>query len=148
MSTSQDPRRTRLVPRTFQRRLVWRFVGLATLAMTLQFLLLGFFLFRAVSGLEGDGGELYRELPATMLTVFGLTAVVLVPLLFAFSVYMTFRVAGPVYRLERYLEAVVAGETREPCRIRGGDELQELCNLVNRATEPVRAAGSPLRRVG
>ena len=148
MSTSPQPRRKRIVPRSFQRRLVWRFVGVAGLALALQFLLLGFFLFRAVSGLEGEGGELYRELPGVMLTVFGLSGMILLPVLFAFCVYMTFRVAGPVYRIERYLEAVVAGETQEPCRIRSGDELQELCSLINRATEPARAADKPLRRAG
>jgi hypothetical protein len=39
-----------------------------------------------------------------------------------------------------YLKQVIARETSEPCRIRKGDELQDLCDLINAATEPVRNA--------
>ncbi|MCI0548990.1 MAG: hypothetical protein L0027_17130 [Candidatus Rokubacteria bacterium] len=140
-------RKQKLIRGTFQIRLVTRFVGLAALALLLQFLLLGGLLFRTVSGLEGDGGELYGELPGMLLLVFGLSVGVLLPILFGFGVVLTFRIAGPLHRIERFLAEVAEGAAHEPCSIRSGDELQELCRLVNAATEPARAAGA-VRKAG
>ena len=45
-----------------------------------------------------------------------------------------------------FLSDVAAGTTREPCSIRSGDELQDLCRLVNAATEQARAGA--LRKAG
>lgn len=135
-------RKHKLVRGSFQVRLVSKFVGLAALALLLQFLVLGALLFRSVAGLEGEGGELHGELPGILLLVFGLSLGVLLPILFGFGVVLTFRIAGPLHRIERFLGAVADGTADEPCSIRGGDELQELCRLVNAATESARGARS------
>jgi HAMP domain-containing protein len=139
MSPAQ--RKQKLIHGSFQVRLVSRFVGLSALALLLQFLLLGFFLFRSVSGMEGEGGELYGELPGILLAVFGISIAIVLPILFGFGVALTFRIAGPLHRIERFLAEVAEGEADRPCQIRGEDELQELCRLANLATERVRSAG-------
>jgi hypothetical protein len=54
------------------------------------------------------------------------------------GVLSTFRIAGPIYRFEQYLRQVVKGEAEGPCRIRDGDELWDLCDLINQATAPLR----------
>jgi hypothetical protein len=46
------------------------------------------------------------------------------------GVLATFRLTGPIDRIERHLEAVARGEDPAPCRIRKGDEFQELCDRV------------------
>lgn len=46
---------------------------------------------------------------------------------------------GPLYRIRGFLEAVVAGRHPEPCKLRQGDDLQDVCALLNQATEPLRA---------
>ena len=68
-----------------------------------------------------------------------ITMTVLVPLTVALGVLVTFRVAGPIYRVETYLKQVIDGEDPGPCRIRKADELQELAALISEATEPIRA---------
>jgi hypothetical protein len=77
---------------------------------------------------------------------------VLLPSVLAIGVLLTFRVAGPIYRFERYLEDVAAGRDTGPCRIREGDQLQELCDRINAALEarPLRAqdAADPSRAEG
>ena len=133
------PRKQKLVRGSFQVRLVTRFVGLAALALLLQFLVLAGLLFQTVPGMEGDGGELYGELPGLLVLVFGLSLGVLLPILFGFGVVLTFRIAGPLHRIERFLSDVADGTAHEPCSIRSGDELQDLCRLVNAATEQARA---------
>lgn len=54
------------------------------------------------------------------------------------GVASTHKIVGPLYRFRVYLTALARGESPEPCRIRKDDELQDLCELLNRATEPLR----------
>ena len=84
------------------------------------------------------GGPTGRvPLPLEILLVsFGM----LLPLTIAVGILVTFRIAGPVYRFEKYLKQVIDGEEVGPCRIRDGDEFQELCELINQATAPLREA--------
>jgi hypothetical protein len=131
-------RRRKLILPGLQLRLVGSFVGLAALGMLLQFLLLGQRLTAATAALEGPGGELGQELPGMLLDVLVYTCGVLVPLIFGFGIFLTFRVAGPIYRFEQYLDGVARGEQLGPCKLREGDHLQALCDAINRATEPLR----------
>ena len=137
---SQRPkRRSRIVRGSFQLRLAGSFVLLAGTALVLQFLLLTFRLVSELTKLEGPGGELAKEIPFVLLQVFAFSALFLVPIVFATAILLTFRVAGPVHRIKTYLRDLAEGVATEPCRIREEDQLHELCDLLNRATESVRA---------
>lgn len=67
----------------------------------------------------------------------------LVPLTLVVGILVTFRVTGPIYRLERYFEAIARGEDPGTCRVRSGDECQELCALINEAMEVLRPSEDP-----
>ena len=91
--------------------------------------------------------DLADEVPALMIRVLAFTLAVIVPLLVAVGILLTFRTAGPLYRLETHLEAVIAGRETGPCRLRDGDELQQLRALVNEALDVARqSASSDLRK--
>ena len=99
--------------------------------------------------MEGAGGQLAAEVPRVMLEVLTFSLVILLPVIFAFGILLTFRIAGPVYRFEQYLGSVARGEQLGPCKIRDGDELQNLCDAINAATEPLRMRHEqPLTPVG
>lgn len=69
-----------------------------------------------------------------MLVTLGL----LVPVMTLVGILITHRIAGPAYRMRMHLEAIeTTGEIPGPCKIRKGDELQELCSLLNQAIEVV-----------
>jgi len=136
--SQRSKRRSRIVHGSFQLRLVGMFVLLAATALILQFLLLTVRIVGEVADLDGPGGELTKELPLVLLQVFAFSALILMPLVFAFATLLTFRVAGPVHRFKVYLRDLAEGRETEPCRIREEDQLHELCELINRATEPVR----------
>jgi len=136
MST-KHPRRQKLIRRSFQLRLIGSFVGLAAMALLLQFLVLGWRLSVLSPELESPG-QLAEEIPGLMLSVLAFSFGILIPILFGFGVILTHRIAGPLHRFELYLDQVVRGETTKPCTIRSGDQLQSLCNAINAATEPVR----------
>jgi len=138
MQSKQYRRRQKLIKPGIQLRLVFSFVGLSVMGLTLQFLLLGSRLTNAAAGLDGGGGDLAAEVPRMLLEVFGLSFAIIVPVTFVFGILLTFRLAGPIYRFEQYLRSVAKGEQIGPCKIRKGDELQSLCDAINDATEPIR----------
>ncbi len=133
-------RKNKLVQPRLQLRLIGFFVGVAALGLLLQFLLLGARLSAALGRLDDGGAELADEVPAMMLEVLAFSALIVLPIVFAFGVLLTFRIAGPAYRIERHLRAVARGEESGPCRIRKTDELQSLCEAVNEATTALRGA--------
>ena len=69
---------------------------------------------------------------------FLVTLAILVPLTMAVGIAATHRVVGPLYRFRVYLTELAGGQRPGPCKIREKDELQDLCVLLNRATEPLR----------
>jgi methyl-accepting chemotaxis protein len=138
-SMTQLARTKKLIQPRLQLRLIGFFMGVAAIGMLLQFLLLGARMAAALGRLDDGGAELADEVPAMMLEVLAFSAAIVLPIVFALGLLLTFRIAGPAYRLETYLRSVARGEDVGPCRIREKDELQSLCDAVNEATEAVRA---------
>jgi len=122
-----------------QLRLVGAFLGMASLGLLLQFLLLGGRLTSILAKLPRYGGDIAQDVPSMLLSVLLVSAIVVLPLIFALGVVMTHKIAGPVYRFEEYLGQIARGEKVGPCRIRKGDELQELCNRLNSAIARLRS---------
>lgn len=129
-------RRTKLIHPKLQLTLIGTFGGIALLAMLMQFLLLGYFLTKSVSQLD-NGGQLAAQVPGALMTVLGISLLVLTPVFLVIGIMLTFRFAGPVYRFEQFLMALSRGEAKAPCKIREGDHLQSLCDAINVATEPL-----------
>lgn len=131
-------RRVKLIKPQLQLKLVGVFVGLSALGFLLQSLHVGLRLSELASHVPEGGSYLMAMLPALPLEILLVSFGMLLPLTIAVGIMVTFRIAGPVYRFEQYLKAVVRGEEFGPCRIRKGDEFQELCELINEATASVR----------
>jgi HAMP domain-containing protein len=138
-------RRNRLPKPRLQLRLVLGFAGVSTLALSVQVLLLAQRLVNLAQDLPLGGAELRETLPILLFDVAGFSLLVLLPAVLGIGVLMTFKLAGPIYRFERYFDDVAAGRDTGPCKIRSGDELQELCQKINaamaaRAAAPQQAA--------
>lgn len=136
------PRRKKLVQPGFQLRLIGRFAGLAALAMLLQFGLLAYYVMRSTDSLGEGGGELAARLPAMLLTVLALSAVIVAPIIFFVGLHLTHRIAGPIQRIEAFLDDVNAGTQAEPFALRDGDEMQQLLDGLNEATAAKRKQNS------
>jgi len=132
-------RRLRLILPRLQLRLILTFVGISALSMVLQYLVFLSVLSEAAATLPHDNALMLDRVSNALGLVLLLSFGLLLPATFVVGVLATHRIAGPLYRFERYLTQVIAGETKGDCRLRQGDELVELCDLINRATAPVRA---------
>lgn len=132
-------RRIRFVRPRLQLRLMGAFFGLALLALALQYLVFQYTLAELALALPHDGTVLLAQTNSRLGWNFFWAVTFLAPAMFAVGLMMTHRIAGPIYRFEQFLKDVVAGRARQECRIRDGDEFQDLCDLINRATERARA---------
>ena len=128
-------RRIKLAKPRLQTVLIAKFLSVAIMGLLLQHLLLGTLLFDAVREIPGAGAEVYGQLLEIMGTVLVLSLVVVVPLLFGVGTLFTFKIVGPIRNFESYFGRIARGEEVGPCALREGDELQDLCRLINEAME-------------
>lgn len=143
MQQSQPKKKVRrsrvLVDKPLQLKLTAWFAAMTMAAILMQYI----FLVNAFAGMgygpeaSGPGPGLGELFDAATRAAF-LSALVVVPLTITIGAVATFRIAGPVYGMKRFLTAVVRGEKPEDYVLRKGDELGDLCHLVNEATRPVR----------
>ena len=135
MTERKYKRRIKLIKPRLQVRLIGAFTAVAVIALLLQYLLVAQHLTWTAARLPMGGEYLMDEIPRILMQVLGISFAVLFPLAFAIGVIATFRVAGPVYRFEKYMGELAEGGDPGICRLRSGDELQELCDLINEARE-------------
>src|SRR6266704_2886022 len=73
------------------------------------------------------------------LLVFGLAFVA------PFSIYVTHRLAGPLFRLEQTARELIRGNLALRIRLRKGDELHELAGLLNEVLDTLEQAFRGIR---
>ncbi|MEZ6016379.1 MAG: hypothetical protein R3F49_14775 [Planctomycetota bacterium] len=133
-------RKKKLIKPLFQLRLTGIFVGLSALSLLLQFVLFTNILHETAVGLPNDGPIVLEEINRITFKVLVASFGVFLPLTLSIGVLCTFRIAGPVYRFEQFLSAVIRGERPRDFRLRKGDQLTELAALINEATRPLRTS--------
>ena len=131
-------RRKKLVNPGLQLRMSGVFVGLTALMLGLQFVLMTAELHQVANLLPSDGVALLDESNGIVLKLVLVSAAVFLPLTLLVGILSTFRIAGPLYRFQRFLEAVRDGESPEDFHLRDKDELHDLAALLNDATRPLR----------
>jgi hypothetical protein len=131
-------RSRKLVKRGIQLRLAWVFAGLSVVCLLTQWLLFTSVLANAAHRMPVGGDYLLDLIPSLLFRSLLFSVLVALPVTLLAGIQATFRISGPIYRFEEYLRGVVRGTQLGPCRIRQGDALPELCELINQATEPLR----------
>jgi len=131
-------RRIKLIKPSLQLKLTFVFVGLSAMALLLQFVLLANSLSQLALLLPNDGMLLVDKMAPMLFGALATSFVVFLPIVFAVGVLTTFRIAGPLYRFEMFMNQVIRGEKPGDCRIRKGDQLQDFCVVLNEVTRPLR----------
>lgn len=138
-TVTRHRRTIKLIRPGLQLRLILVFLATSTLALLFQLLLFMSELTQVALDLPHDGLVLVDGVNRMVWTVLAISLGVFLPVTFVIGVLTTHRFAGPVYRFEVFLKQVARGERPPPCKLRKGDELNELCALINEATAPLRA---------
>lgn len=126
-------RKKRLIDRRLQLRFVATFAATAGLAVLVQTIVMGYVLASIIEAAPNDKLMLMSAAPKMLATGVVASFALMLPATVLLGIHMTFPIAGPLYRFRQYLGSVSAGERPGPCRIRQGDELQDLCDLINSA---------------
>ena len=141
---SKYKRRIKLIKPRLQIQLTLVFLGLSVLGLLMQFLLFQAATTRIASVLPSDGNLVMSEINGTLLSLLGITLLAIMPVTYLIGVLTTFRIAGPAYRMEQYFKDLQQNGYTGPCRIRKGDQLQELVAAMNKAVETL-AHSEPVR---
>lgn len=67
-----------------------------------------------------------------------LRLLLMTPLVVIFSIFLSHKVAGPLYRIEKFLKGVANGDLSAKLRLRKGDELQDLAEAINDMTDDLK----------
>ena len=132
-------RKRKLINSGLQLKLITTFLLVACVASLFQVLLLNRSLLNMARSMDSNGQAVLAQLPQLLFNNLLLTMVVLVPVMVVVGMLVTHRVAGPIYRFQKHFEAIANGEQVRPCKIRQGDELQELCSKINAAVDRLQA---------
>ncbi len=135
MKPKTELRRSRLPNKNLQLRLTGLFVGMSAVGLATQHCLSMLALRSAVRSVPNVPEEFVTSLTSSLAGYAALTALVLFPLTIAVGVFATFRIAGPVYRIEQHLLSLSRGEDPGTCRVREGDEFQNVVDALNAAME-------------
>ncbi len=132
---SKYKRRIKLIKPRLQIQFTLVFLGLSVLGLLMQFLLFQAATTRIAAVLPADGNQVMGEINGTLLSLLGITLLAIMPVTYLVGVLTTFRIAGPVYRMEQYFSELQEHGYTGPCRIRKSDQLQELVAAMNKAVE-------------
>lgn len=135
-----DLRKKRLIEPKIQLRFFVLFLSTVVLAALVQAIVLGYVLVGIAGQMPSGGETVAASIPGALALGMGLTVLVLAPVTLALGVMTTFPIVGPLYRMRTHLARIVAGERPGRCSIRQGDELQDFCELLNQALEPVQSS--------
>ena len=67
-----------------------------------------------------------------------LRLILVTPLVALISIFLSHRVAGPIYRMEKFLKGVAKGDLSTKLHLRKGDELQDLADAINEMTDDLK----------
>lgn len=136
----QHKRRIKLIKPRLQIQLTLIFMSLSALGILMQFILFQSTLSKLAVGLPNDGSRLMEEMNGSLLGMLGVTLLAILPLTYLVGILTTFRIAGPVYRMEIFLREVAEKGYVYPCKLRKGDRLQDLADQMNTTLETLSQA--------
>jgi len=132
-------RKKKLIKPALQLKLAGIFMASALAVISIQ----AFTLHKTTMALSGylpNDQALFKKLwPDYFLQNTVLAGLLILVAMFGVGIAVTFRIAGPIYRFENYLRDLRDGKATAPCSLRSGDDLKGICDLLNEATEPIRA---------
>ncbi|MFP4012664.1 MAG: hypothetical protein ACLFVQ_01135 [Chitinispirillaceae bacterium] len=77
--------------------------------------------------------DLRRELMVNLLWVFGTGLLLVVIQMVLLTIFFSHKLAGPIFRFEKVCHNMIAGNYTDHIKLRKGDQLQNLANLINEA---------------
>lgn len=123
-----------------------KYVGLILALVFLTALACSYFVYYTVMLVLGDKlanvypqGRLVSIVNMVNLRIL-LSMVFLIPLVFILGILASHKIAGPIYRIEKYLGSMTSGVLSEKLTLRKKDELVSLANGINLLADSVKTS--------
>jgi nitrate/nitrite-specific signal transduction histidine kinase len=79
-----------------------------------------------------SSGAGYRQiLTSSLLWVFGIGITLVIIQITLLTIFFSHKLAGPIYRFEKFCHSIIEGDYTSVIKLRKGDEMQNLANLLN-----------------
>lgn len=131
-------RKSKLALPGFQYQMIARLIGISAIGITLEFMLVFGQLQSALNRAQAGEQELAEALGQGLMTALLLSLGLVLPFVAILGVELSFRIAGPIYAVNRYLRGVASGEQSKPFKLRDGDQFQFLRESVNDAVSSLK----------
>lgn len=135
-------RKQYIVARKFQ----LRYVGLILIIVFLTALMCSYVIYYTMMMTMGEKianvypqGRLMAIVNAVNFRIL-LTILLMLPLIIVIGVFASHKIAGPIFRIERFLNSMADGSYNEQLTLRRNDELVTLANGINRVVDSIKAS--------
>lgn len=78
-----------------------------------------------------------EEMRRSIVSKFLISAAMAIPLAAAVGILFSFKFSGPIHRFKLFFRDLVDGCWDRPCKLRKGDDLQDICDDINHAMNAV-----------
>lgn len=122
-----------------------RYVGIILLLMSVTAIVCSYVIYYTVMVLMGEKlSNVYPQgrLIAIINTVnmrIVLSLLIITPIVTAIGIYLSHKIAGPIYRIEKFLGDMAAGNLASRIVLRKGDELMSVAEKINTLNESLKA---------
>lgn len=132
---AQNQRRKKFIGTSLQKKLLILIFASAVIPTGFVAAFLYYLIFNTLARQIGVPGTVLFDLTPVLQKV-NMIILLSVPLIllaiWVIALEVSNRIAGPVYRLEKELDAVLSGQTRGPINLRKDDELKPLTGKINK----------------
>ncbi len=135
-------RKQYLVAKKFQ----LKYVGLILLLVSLTAIMCSYVIYCTMMLTMGDKlanvypqGRLMAIVNMVNLRILLTMLLVVAPLVVIIGIYASHKIAGPIYRIEKFLGSMADGDLSLPLTLRRNDELLSLASGINRVIDSVKA---------
>lgn len=131
-------RRKKLVDRALQGRIIASFLLVSVFSILMQMTVVLGILNQVAVEVPGSGPTVAHQVEDTTLGMGLVSFLLTLPLTLLVALHLSFRVAGPLRRIQGFLVRVRAGQMPPDLRLRKHDALQDMAKLINDVTRPLR----------
>ena len=122
-----------------------KYVGMIILLVTLTAIMCSYVIYYTMMLTMGDKlanvypqGRLISIVNTVNLRIL-LSMLLVVPVVIVVGIYASHKIAGPIYRIEKFLASMADGDLSKPLTLRKHDELMSLAGGVNKVIDSVKA---------
>jgi hypothetical protein len=135
----KNQRKQKLIRNDVQLKVVFITLFVASLVLLINFQLSFAALWSLQSEITANTSVtlMLETIRRSLVSKFLVTVAVAIPLAAAVGILYSFKFSGPIHRFKLHFQNLWTGRWDQPCRLRTGDDLVDVCDALNSAVDAV-----------